>query len=934
MEIEYIGEQSWWGHLGHLSVVVAFVTAIFGVIASYLRVNSGDLDGKWKQTARILYTIHSAAVFSIFITLLSMLIAHRFEYQYVWQHTKRDMNMNYVLAALWEGQEGSTLLWLTWHAILGFFVLRKGGEWEGPVLGVVSLVQVFLSMMLLGFYFGDTHIGSSPFTLIRLREENIGLPWTQLPDYLTRIPMLMDGQGLNPLLQNYWMTIHPPTLFCGFALVTFPFAYAIAGLWTGKLYTWQKPALTWAFVGVAVLGTGILMGGAWAYESLNFGGFWAWDPVENASLVPWLVLVGAAHVMLIHKIKGRSLFTTFLLTISAFLLIVYSTFLTKSGILAKTSVHAFTEDGLNQELVLFMGFFLWLSICFLTRSFKVSMVYTACASVSLFLFIEGSHAIAMLLLLVSSAVILIYGYRKGFPREEKEEELWSREFWMFIGSLVLVVSSVQIIFWTSTPVFNKFLQIDFIHQFCEWLYAATGKEWAQKLMEANVAPDRDVIHFYNKWQAAFAILVAFLMGQTQFLKYRNSKFSDVQREIMWPSVIAVVITALFGFFVYFGPGFRMLPEKKQAMFVILIFLIYAATFSVAANTKYWLKILKGRISKAGASIAHIGFALLLLGAVISTSKKETISVNTSGIDISDLDPEGKGNEENIYMRRGDTLPMGEYMVSYSNRYNEIRNGTRHVFFTIDFFERDNMTAGEKAFTLEPFIQVTERQNASEPDTRHYLHKDIYSFVMYVPMDKLKDDATVPGPDEFDTPKNNTIAPGDTVFADNAICVLDSIRELEYTPGVDSIGGIVIPDTNLIMVGAYFKLIDRNLNTRTIRPVFYFNRLTGQVGNTEVVDEISGTKLVFWKIRADINKIDVYSSIQLSKMPDFIVLQAYVFPAINVLWLGCLIMIFGTAIAIRERVRRNKKEEGPEAVPQEGIEKAEETSQTPSPDEKA
>ena len=123
--IEYIGEQPLWGQIGHLSVLIAFVTALFGVVASYLRTKSDDLDGKWKTTSRLLYGAHVIAVISIFMTLLLMLINHRFEYQYVWQHSKRDLNMNYILAALWEGQEGSTLLWLFWHAILGLFIIHR-----------------------------------------------------------------------------------------------------------------------------------------------------------------------------------------------------------------------------------------------------------------------------------------------------------------------------------------------------------------------------------------------------------------------------------------------------------------------------------------------------------------------------------------------------------------------------------------------------------------------------------------------------------------------------------------------------------------------------------------------------------------------------------------------------------------------------------------
>ena len=239
--MKYIGEQLIWGQLGHFFVVLAFITALFSVIANIFRTYDKSLNEGWKLTARSLYIIHALAVVGIFVTLLTMLIAHRFEYQYVWQHSKRDMSMNYILACLWEGQEGSTLLWLFWHSVIGLILMRRAKEWEAPVLTILSLVQVFLSVMLLGIYLGKYHIGSNPFELIRLKEENIGLPWTQISDYLTnpKTPLYHDGRGLNPLLQNYWMTIHPPTLFLGFSLTTIPFAFAMAGLWTGKLKEWQ-----------------------------------------------------------------------------------------------------------------------------------------------------------------------------------------------------------------------------------------------------------------------------------------------------------------------------------------------------------------------------------------------------------------------------------------------------------------------------------------------------------------------------------------------------------------------------------------------------------------------------------------------------------------------------------------------------------------------
>ena len=128
--------------------------------------------------------------------------------------------------------------------------------------------------------------------------------------------------------------------------------------------------MPWTFFGVMVLGTGILMGAAWAYESLSFGGFWAWDPVENASLVPWISLIAAAHVMIIYNHKGHSLLSVFFLTILSFVLVLYSTFLTRSGILGETSVHAFTDLGMSGQLVIYMAFYVVLSVVLLVRERK------------------------------------------------------------------------------------------------------------------------------------------------------------------------------------------------------------------------------------------------------------------------------------------------------------------------------------------------------------------------------------------------------------------------------------------------------------------------------------------------------------------------------------------------------------------------------------
>ena len=234
------------------------------------------------------------------------------------------------------------------------------------------------------------------------------------------------------------MMIHPPTLFLGFAATFVPFAYAIAGLWQGRYPGMDGSGLAWTFFGVMVLGIGILMGGAWAYEALSFGGFWAWDPVENASLVPWLTLVAAGHFMLVNKRKETSLFTTLLLTLLTFLLVLYSTFLTRSGVLGDTSVHSFTGEGMLPGLLVFMLTFVWLSVVMLLKD-RNSRVFFTVVSVALLVIgigfgVQiGGHSGLRRCCRAASA--------DGVPRLPETgagRRLWSREFWIFIGSLVLL----------------------------------------------------------------------------------------------------------------------------------------------------------------------------------------------------------------------------------------------------------------------------------------------------------------------------------------------------------------------------------------------------------------------------------------------------------------------------------------------------------------
>jgi cytochrome c-type biogenesis protein CcmF len=175
-----------------------------------------------------------------------------------------------------------------------------------------------------------------------LQRNEIVAPIFTQPNYLD---FVKDGMGLNVLLRNYWMVIHPPVLFLGFALTLVPFGFAYGALTSKKFGDWVKPALPWVLLNACVLGMGIMMGGKWAYESLSFGGYWAWDPVENASLVPWLILIAGLHTMLVYNHTGHSLKASFLFIILAFAFVLYSTFLTKTGVLGDASVHSFYRSG-------------------------------------------------------------------------------------------------------------------------------------------------------------------------------------------------------------------------------------------------------------------------------------------------------------------------------------------------------------------------------------------------------------------------------------------------------------------------------------------------------------------------------------------------------------------------------------------------------------
>ena len=334
--------------------------------------------------ARRSYGFFATAVGLAALLLILLLVVRDFRIDYVFRYSGLDLPMHYQFASFWAGQQGSFMIWLVWGALIGLLVQRTAGRSEPAVMGVYVLTLLGLVFIL---------VRQSPFAM--------------------RLDAPLDGQGLNPLLQDDWMVIHPPIMFIGFALSAVPFAFAMAALWTRRFDGWAARAFPWALSGFLVLGTAILMGGYWAYKTLGWGGFWGWDPVENASFVPWLFGTVLIHGLHLERTRGRYRRANFVLATLVFMSVLYGTFLTRSGVLADFSVHSFVDLGLSGWLVGILGTFMLL------------------------------------------AAYLLATRLRQVPTKPNEDPLLSRGTFMVLGTITLLTAALVILTGTSAPLLTR-----------------------------------------------------------------------------------------------------------------------------------------------------------------------------------------------------------------------------------------------------------------------------------------------------------------------------------------------------------------------------------------------------------------------------------------------------------------------------------------------
>jgi cytochrome c-type biogenesis protein CcmF len=312
--------------LGQFALWAAFVIALWAVVISF--------SGRWRDRPELAATV-VRSVYAVFaclvvatLALWKGLVTHDFNIEYVAAYTSRNLPSYFVFSALWAGQKGSLLFWATvlslFASLAQLLTSRRYAHLMPYVAGVTSaVVAFFVSVMI---------FGSNPFER---------LPFTPA-----------DGRGLNPQLQNVGMVIHPPMLYLGYISITIPFAFAIAALLTRRLDTgWIQAIRKWTLVSWLFLSIGITLGMWWAYVELGWGGYWAWDPVENASLLPWLTMTAFLHSVMIQEKRGMLKRWNLGLIIGTFLLSIFGTFITRSGVIA--SVHSFTQSNVGY---FFLGF--------------------------------------------------------------------------------------------------------------------------------------------------------------------------------------------------------------------------------------------------------------------------------------------------------------------------------------------------------------------------------------------------------------------------------------------------------------------------------------------------------------------------------------------------------------------------------------------------
>ena len=564
--------------IGNLALVLALPASIYSIFISIFSAGRPELAGKAKKTAHIvtaLVSISSLMIIYLFAT-------DAFEVSYIAQYSSRDLPFIYKLTGIWAGLDGSLLFWAWLLAICTSIVVARtpsplGGEGRGEGAYVNAVLQAIISFFLIMLVFQ-----ANPFEL------SASVP--------------KDGQGLNPLLQNFFMIIHPPALYIGYVGLAVPFAYVIALLINppsppfakggpycsppfekggkGGFDAWPAIRL-WTIISWFFLTLGNLLGAMWAYVELGWGGFWAWDPVENAGIMPWFTATAFLHSLILQEKRGLLIRWNIILVIATFLLTIFGTFITRSGVIQ--SVHSFSDLTIGTYFIVFMA---------------LAIIFSA-------------------YLVISRARLL--------KADRSLESLASHEGGIYINNAVLLFALVGITWGTVLPLF------------AEWFYG-------QKI---EVGPA-----FFNKVLAPVGIVLLFLTGIGPELSWRKWRKGLFKQEYLLPTLTCIVVGAA-AFYLGVRKWFPLLTAAGSAFVITTIIREFIQAGRLKGSPFTLLRLAPKRY---GGYLIHLGVVLLFIGIAGSSYKgeyqfglREGASVDVAGykLTLNKFDWENTASSEGV-----------------------------------------------------------------------------------------------------------------------------------------------------------------------------------------------------------------------------------------------------------------------------------------------
>jgi cytochrome c-type biogenesis protein CcmF len=581
--------------LGNLLILLALVmTAIAG--ASFLITALGRKNLSGLGIKAFILQIFFVAI--AVIVLYYLFFTHDYSVKYVYEYSSSDLPFFYLLSSFWGGQEGTYLLWIFLSSLFGVFILLKGKLYTTWGMFFHSLVHIFLLIILLTL---------SPFKLL---------------DFPAA-----DGAGLNPLLQDPWMVAHPPVMFVAFAMAGVPFAFALAALIKRDYSQWLKTTYPFVAITSFALIVANVLGGYWAYKTLGWGGYWAWDPVENTSFVPWVVSIGLIHGMIVEKRSGALRRSNLLLSALIFFLVIYGTFLTRSGVLADFSVHSFVDLGLNGILI---GFLL---------------------------------AFALLTLVVFSI------FRSpDIIGKPLNYNIFSRDFILFVGLALFTILGIVILFWSSLPLITRYFtsnpsaaEVSTYNAFAfpfaiiislfltlSPVLIGTGIQLPGLKKNALMATIISLVSasaLFGLSLIGFTMAITFFIYLAVILIYALSKTITAQlMQSLGIGVIGTIVALVLG--------------VKSLEY---LFFIFAALAAAAAHLNIIFKYIASRPELVGGHLSHFGFGLMLIGILASSA----FSVN-----------------EQVVIPRDQSKKAFGYDISYNGTAGSIKDQNNEILLTL------------------------------------------------------------------------------------------------------------------------------------------------------------------------------------------------------------------------------------------------------------